>query len=74
MIFIPVALVIFWAFLLAYTRRVFNQNTAESGLLDPERISAAELHAVIEGGEHDRLEFKSTLRWNLKAEKSRQGN
>ena len=28
------------------------------------------MHAVIERGEHDRLEFKSTLRWNLKAEKA----
>ena len=69
-VFIPVVLVIFWAFLLAYTRRVFNQDTTESGVLDPERISAAELQDVIEGGEHDRLEFKSTLRWNLKAEKA----
>jgi Schlafen, AlbA_2 len=70
LIFIPVALVIFWAFLLAYSRGVFNQDAAESGLLDPERISPAELQAIIEGGEHDRLEFKSTLRWNLKAEKA----
>lgn len=70
LIFIPVVLVIFWAFLLAYARRVFNQGTTESGLLDPERISASELGAIIDGGEHDRLEFKSTLRWNLKAEKA----
>ncbi len=70
LIYIPVVLVIFWAFLLSYARRVSRQETRENGLIDPERISAAQLHAVIEGGEHDRLEFKSTLRWNLKAEKA----
>jgi hypothetical protein len=70
LIYIPVVLVIFWAFLLSYARRVSRQETRKNGLIDPERISAAQLHAVIEGGEHDRLEFKSTLRWNLKAEKA----
>ena len=70
LVYIPVVLVIFWAFLLAYARRVFNQDTTESGLLNPDRISAVELSAIIDSGEHDRLEFKSTLRWNLKAEKA----
>ena len=70
LIYIPVVLVVFWAFLLSYARRVSRQDARENGLIDPERISAAQLHAVIEGGEHDRLEFKSTMRWNLKAEKA----
>lgn len=70
LVFIPVVLVVFWAFLLAYARRVFNQDTTQDGLLDPEKISESELSDIIDGGEHDRLEFKSTLRWNLKAEKA----
>jgi len=70
LIFIPIALVIFWAFLLAYAHRVFKQDTTESEFLDPERITSTELSAIIADGEHDRLEFKSTLRWNLKAEKA----
>ena len=37
LIFIPVVLVIFWAFLLAYARRVLKQDTTGNGLLDPEQ-------------------------------------
>jgi predicted HTH transcriptional regulator len=70
LIYVPVVLVIFWAFLLTYARRVFNQDATESDLLNPDRITEVELRAIIDDGEHDRLEFKSTLRWNLKADKA----
>ena len=70
LVYIPVALVIFWAFLIAYARRVFNQDPMESEFLDPEHITGPEISAIIADGEHDRLEFKSTLRWNLKADKA----
>lgn len=70
LVYIPVALVIFWAFIIAYARRVFNQDPMESEFLDPVGITEPELSAIIADGEHDRLEFKSTLRWNLKAEKA----
>jgi|GEM_PF-716072 len=67
LIYIPVVLVIFWAFLLAYARRVAHQDASPDGLMTPESLAESELQAIVAAGEHERLEFKSSLRWNLKA-------
>ncbi len=70
LIYIPVVLVIFWAFLLAYARRVAHQDASPDDLMNPESLAESELQAIIAAGEHEGLEFKSSLRWNLKADRA----
>lgn len=68
-IFVVIALAIFWAGILFYYR-IHTKHLMELSRKDnPARMSDDEIRTVIEGGENDRLEFKSTLRWNLKADK-----
>lgn len=70
LIYIPVVLVIFWAFLLAYARRVAHQDASPDSLMNPESLAESELQAIVAAGEHEGLEFKSSLRWNLKADRA----
>jgi len=52
--------------------RELKQRTAEleaRSVDDFEKISAEQLRALIDAGESDRFELKSSMRWNLKANK-----
>jgi len=48
--------------------RVAGSRAVTAEPVDPR--SEKSLHALIDSGESDRLEFKSTMRWNLKADKA----
>ena len=60
--------------LLAQNQRLASrlENELRSGATDLTAYRA-KIQALISSGENDRLEFKSTLRWNLKTDRSEKG-
>ncbi len=68
--FIPVIMGVIWIGLFIYARLYKREAArfAKSGMLDTNREEA--ILDLIRGGETEKVEFKSTLRWNLKADKA----
>ena len=69
-LFVPIALAVFWIAFLFFVRiysRESKDAADQSGLI---RLKSEDIRRIIEAGESDRLEFKSTLRWNLKTGKA----
>jgi hypothetical protein len=62
-------LVVLWLGTLLLTVRVARRERTRSTTRDLSRMSEEELLAIIRQGESEQVEFKSTLRWNLKADK-----
>lgn len=69
-LYIPIALAVFWVAFLFFVRNYYRKSKelAEQG--DILQFFEEDLSRLIEEGESDRLEFKSTLRWNLKTDKA----
>jgi len=62
-------LVVLWLGTLLLTVRMVKRERARSITRELSRMSEEELLDLIRNGESERVEFKSTLRWNLKADK-----
>lgn len=69
-IFVIVALAIFWIGFIVYIRTHKQAPDPETGYMDPAKASESDILNLIQSGEDDRLEFKSSLRWNLKTDKA----
>ncbi len=67
--FILVILSLLWMGLLVFTVRFVGRERKRARARDVTQMSETELLQLIEAGESDRVEFKSTLRWNLKSDK-----
>ena len=68
-LFVLIALGIFWIGLLLYARSYFRHEQELATQPNLVHSSEDDILGAIKKGEHDKLEFKSTLRWNLKADK-----
>ena len=68
--FVPAGLGLLWCLLLAAALRMGRPERPGRGKKPLQAMTAAELIALIEQGETDTLEFKSTLRWNLRSGKA----
>ena len=69
-LYIPIALAVFWVAFLLFVRNYYRKSKELAKQGDILKIPEEELSRLIETGESDRLEFKSTLRWNLKTDKA----
>jgi hypothetical protein len=69
-LYIPVALAVFWVAFLFFVRNYYRKSKELAKQGDILRIPEEDLSRLIEEGESDRLEFKSTLRWNIKTDKA----
>ena len=69
-LFVPLAFAVFWAAFLIFLRLHRKASAISKPALHLNRLSEADLLELIAAGEHEKLEFKSTLRWNLKADRA----
>ena len=69
-LYVLVALGIFWAGMWIYVRTRRREDREAARRASPIHGSEEGLLGLIADGESDRLEFKSTLRWNLKADRA----
>jgi len=68
-LYLWLALGLYWIGLLGYVRHRFRREAARAAREGLGLRSEEEIRGALAGGETDRLEFKSTLRWNLKSGK-----
>ena len=66
-LFVPLAFAVFWAAFLIFLRLHRKASSISTSAPQLNQLSEADLLELIASGEQERLEFKSTLRWNLKA-------
>jgi hypothetical protein len=69
-LFVPIALAVFWVAFLFFVRIYTRESKDVAGHIGLSSIEGEDIRKIIEAGESDRLEFKSTLRWNLKSGKA----
>jgi len=69
-LYIPTALVVFWVAFLFFLRSYYRKSKELTRQGDLLQIPEEDLSRLIAEGESDRLEFKSTLRWNLKTDRA----
>ena len=69
-LFVPIALAVFWAAFLFFVRIHSKESKDATDRIGLSSMEAEDICKIIESGESDRLEFKSTLRWNLKSGKA----
>ncbi len=66
-LYILAALAVLWIGLLVFSRKYLREAARQRGTFDIRQLSEEAIRRMIAAGESERLEFKSTLRWNLKA-------
>ena len=68
-LFVPIALAVFWVAFLFFVR-IYSKESKDVDVRNGlSSMEGEDICKIIEAGESERLEFKSTLRWNLKTEK-----
>ncbi len=68
-LYILAALVVLWIGLLVFSRKYLREAARQRHPFDTRQLPEDVIRRMIEGGESEWLEFKSTLRWNLKADR-----
>ena len=68
-LYILAALAVLWVGLLVFSRKYLRLSARQRYAFDTRQLPEETVRRMIAGGESERLEFKSTLRWNLKADR-----
>lgn len=68
-ILVLAAIMVLWGVFVFYAFRHYREIRAVLDRMKPASMSDQDILDIIAGGESDNLEFKSTLRWNLKSGK-----
>jgi hypothetical protein len=69
-LYIIAALAVLWIGLLVFSRKYLRESARQRSVVDVGHIPEEAVRRMIAAGESERLEFKSTLRWNLKADRA----